>query len=77
LEYLERHIKVEKSDLEADWLDGVVVALDFIKRNTFGSKTVMTKKVVLLSDLGCPSNTDKYDMILESMKNEDVEMTFL
>ena len=77
LAFLEKHLKAEKSDVETDWLDGVVVALDYLKRETERATAVKAKKIVLFSDLGCPSNVDQYDQILEAMTAENVEFTFL
>ncbi len=77
LEYLQKHLKAEQSDVETDWLDGVVVAIDYIKREFDRAGAIKAKKVVLLSDIGCPSNADKYQEILEAMMSEGIELTFL
>ncbi len=62
---------------EADWLDGVVVALNFIKEQTEGNDKCRAKKIVLISDLGGKSNHDNADIILKSMKKEGVEFCHL
>ena len=77
LEYLERHIKQEKSDVLVDWANGVDVAIDFLKRSTVHSDAVGEKKIVLISDLGCPSENARYDEILEEMKRERIELVLL
>ena len=35
------------------------------------------KKVVLISDLGCKASEDKLDVILENLKMEGIEFTFM
>ena len=65
LEFVEKHI--EGSDVEADWLDAVVVALNFLKEETEGTKC-RNKKIVLLSDLGCAANKSKLDVIAKGMQ---------
>ena len=64
------------TNVEADWLDAVVVALDHMKNFTEGTKCV-NKKIVLLSDLGCPASEDKVDVIIKGMEMEGVEFTFM
>ncbi len=53
-----------------------MVALNFLKEETEGTKC-QNKKIVLLSDLGCPANKDKLDVIAKGMKLEGVELTFM
>lgn len=65
LEFVEKHI--EGSDVEADWLDAVVVALNFLKEETEGTKC-RNKKIVLLSDLGCAAKKSKLDVIAKGMQ---------
>jgi hypothetical protein len=62
--------------VEGDWLDAVVVALNFLKEETVGTKC-QNKKIVLLSDLGCPANRDKLNLIAKGMHIEKVEFTFM
>ena len=57
-------------------MDGVVVALDFLKSSTDGTKC-QNKKVVLISDLGCASNPDKLDTISKAMRKEGVEFMLM
>ena len=68
LEFIEKHI--EGSDIEGDWLDAVVVALNFLKEETEGTKC-RNKKIVLLSDLGCSANKDKLEVIAKGMQVRD------
>lgn len=77
LEYVEKYVKSYKCDVETDFLDGLVVALDFLKRNTEGQKAVRAKKIVLFSDLGCPSSEDKFDRIVDAMTKQNVELVFI
>lgn len=64
------------TDHEADWLDGVVVALDWLRKSTQGKK-VGQKKIVLISDLGGAASEDKLDLIVKGMESEGVEFTFI
>ena len=34
------------------------------------------KKILLISDVGCPSNADKLDVIIDNLKNEGIEFNF-
>ena len=65
LEFIEKHI--EGSDFEGDWLDAVVIALNFLKEETERTKC-RNKKIVLLSDLGCAANKDKLEVIAKGMQ---------
>lgn len=62
---------------ESDWLDGVIVALDLLKRETEGQTKCQEKKIILLSDLGCASSSDSWDSVLLALKKEKVELSFL
>ena len=53
-----------------------MVALDFLKSSTDGTKC-QNKKVVLISDLGCASNPDKLDTISKAMRKEGVEFMLM
>ena len=72
MEFIEKHI--EGSDFEGDWLDAVVVALNFLKEETEGTKC-RNKKIVLLSDLGCAANKDKLEVIAKGMQVKGKEFS--
>lgn len=61
---------------EGDWLDAVVVAVNHLKETTAGTKCV-SKRIVLISDLGCPANDSKFDVIKASIKKEGIELNCL
>lgn len=62
---------------ESDWLDGVVVALHFLKENTDSVKACTGRKIVLISDVGCPANESNLDIIITNLERENVEFMFL
>ena len=64
------------TNVEADWLDAVVVAVNFLKVETEGHK-VNQKKNVLLSDLGSACNSENLDIIMKAVQSENVEICFL
>ncbi|TRY72363.1 hypothetical protein TCAL_01009 [Tigriopus californicus] len=74
LDYVENH--VQGTNHESDWLDGVIVALDLLKTETEGQSKCQEKKIILLSDLGCVSNSDNWDSVLLALKKEKVELSF-
>nr|AIL94178.1 Ku80 [Tigriopus japonicus] len=74
LDYVENHI--QGTNHESDWLDGVIVALDLLKRETEGQTKCQEKKIILLSDLGCASSSDSWDSVLLALKKEKVELSF-
>ena len=75
--YLERHIKAEKSNMEVDWIKGLEVALDYLNSECSTMQNVGVRKIVLLSDLGCPCDEKSYDQVYEMAKQGDFEITFL
>ena len=78
MEFLDHHIKAEKSHIESDWISGIEVAADFINRFASGSCAVKDKHIILFSDLGCPSKTEeKFDTLLEEIRNKGIELSYL
>jgi len=65
VKYLQQH--VEGTDVESDWIDAVVVALDFLKTETEGKK-YSALKIVLFSDLGTKADPDQLEIIIGGMK---------
>ncbi|XP_023334987.1 X-ray repair cross-complementing protein 5 [Eurytemora carolleeae] len=75
VKYLREHIV--GTEVEGDWVDGLVVALDFLRRESEGKKYT-TLKIVLFSDLGCPANADQMDDIINGIKLLDnVDLTHI
>ena len=64
------------SDAEADWLDAVVVALNYLKSSTEGTN-VRSRRIILFSDLGNPSCEDQLEKISKAMIKEGVEFVFM
>ena len=75
IQYLERHIKAEKSDNEVDWILGLEVGLEYL--STDGIVATGCRKLVLVSDLACPCDENRYDNLLENVKKNDIEVVFL
>jgi len=66
--YLRKHI--EGTGVEGDWVDAMIVALDFLKTST-EDKKYSARKIVLFSDLGCVCNSDQLDIIIMGMQSLD------
>jgi len=69
---------VSGTSLEPDWMDGVIVALDFLK-SASEIKKYSALKIVLFSEVGCPSAIDQeqLEFIVNGIKNLDnVDFSF-
>jgi len=62
--YIREHVKGTQKD--GDWIDAVVVALDFL-RSASERKKFTALKIVLFSELGCEADTDQIDLIIKGM----------
>lgn len=74
--FLREH--VSGTSLEPDWMDGVIVALDFLK-SASENKKYSSLKIVLFSEVGCPSSIDQeqLEFIINGIKNLDnVDFSF-
>eukprot|EP00096_Caligus_rogercresseyi_P006682 TRINITY_DN2339_c0_g1_i3.p1 TRINITY_DN2339_c0_g1~~TRINITY_DN2339_c0_g1_i3.p1 ORF type:complete len:692 (+),score=194.79 TRINITY_DN2339_c0_g1_i3:80-2155(+) len=71
LRYLELKVGGD-STKGSDWLDAIVVGLDFLKDKAPNAN----KKLVLLSDLASPFNEDQFEVIVTNMENENAELCF-
>ena len=74
--FLREH--VTGTSLEPDWMDGVIVALDFLK-SASENKKYSALKIVLFSEVGCPSSIDQeqLEFIINGIKNLDnVDFSF-
>ena len=74
--FLREH--VSGTNLEPDWMDGVIVALDFLKTAS-ENKKYTALKIVLFSEVGCPSSIDQeqLEFIINGIKNlENVDFSF-
>ena len=60
-----------------DWIDAVIVAMDHIHRSTEGSITVRSKRIIMLTDMGCPASDEKLDTVLDAIKRDQIEFTFI
>ena len=56
--------------MEPDWLDALIVALDFL-RSASETKKYSALKIVLFSELGCAADSDQLDLIVQGMKMLD------
>jgi len=73
--YLREHVKGSQN--EGDWLDAVVVALDFL-RTASEKKKFSALKIVLFSELGCSADPDNIDLIIQGVKMlENVDFTHI
>lgn len=66
--FLREHVK--GTNIEPDWIDALVVGLDFLKTQSTDRKFAALK-IVLFSELGCRSSNDQLDIIIRGMKNLD------
>jgi len=66
--YIRNHVKGTQN--ETDWLDAVVVALDFL-RTASANKKYSALKIVLFSELGCAADADQIEIIIQGMKMLD------
>ena len=78
LKYIEKGLKQAAGpDVQnGDWMDAVVVAMDLIHNLTDGSK-VRTKRIIVLTDMGCTAGDDKIEMVTDAIEREQIEFTFL
>ena len=78
LEYIDNSIKKAAGPdvLNGDWMDAVVVAMDLLHKHTKNGK-VRSKKIIVLSDMGCSASDDKLDMVVDSISRDQIELTFL
>jgi len=75
LKYLDHHIKAEKSSYNnSDWIAGLEVSIDYIKRHVEKSPgPVGDKAIAIFSDLGCPSRfEEKFDSLVEKVANSGI-----
>ena len=79
LKYLDHHIKAEKSNHNSDWIAGLEVSIDYIKRHVEKSPgPVGDKAIAIFSDLGCPSKfEEKFDSLVEKVANAGIEIHLL
>ena len=79
LKYLDHHIKAEKSNHNSDWIAGLEVSIDYIKRHVEKSPgPVGDKAIAIFSDLGCPSKfEEKFDSLVEKVSNAGIEIHLL
>eukprot|EP00090_Calanus_glacialis_P024754 TRINITY_DN38449_c0_g1_i1.p1 TRINITY_DN38449_c0_g1~~TRINITY_DN38449_c0_g1_i1.p1 ORF type:complete len:720 (-),score=286.57 TRINITY_DN38449_c0_g1_i1:59-2218(-) len=68
ISYIREHVKGTQND--GDWIDAVVVALDFLKTAS-ENKKFSALKIVLFSELGCAADADQIELIIQGMKMLD------
>jgi len=77
--FLREH--VQGTGVEADWLDSVIVALDLLRtaqEERDPKKKFSALRIFMFSELGCPSNTDQLDLVMNGIKMIDnLEFTFI
>ena len=78
LKYIEKGLKQAAGPdvLNGDWMDAVVVAMDLIHNLTDGLK-VRNKRIIVLTDLGCTAGDDNIEMVIDAIKRDQIEFTFL
>ena len=78
LKFVEKELKncAGPDVTNGDWLDAVVVGMDLIHNSTEGSK-VRSKRIIVLTDMGCEASDDKLEMVMDAIKRDQVEFTFL
>ncbi|KDR13452.1 X-ray repair cross-complementing protein 5 [Zootermopsis nevadensis] len=64
---------LKETVVDADWIDAIVVAVDFLKEETVGKK-FSERKVVLLSNLDTTVSEDQVDTIIKAVKSEEVNL---
>ena len=62
---------------DGDWLDGAVVAMDRLVKNTEGSPGCAMKRIIMMTDMGCRANDDKLDQIVGAIQDQQIEFTFI
>ena len=62
---------------DGDWLDGAVVAMDRLVKNTEGSSGCAMKRIIMMTDMGCRANDDKLDQIVGAIQDQQIEFTFI
>ena len=79
LEYIEKTAKQRAGpDVEnGDWIDAVIVAMDHIQRSTEGSMTVRSKRIIMLTDMGCPASDEKLETVIDAIRREEIKFTFI
>ena len=78
LEYIEKNL-MQMAGPEvgnADWMDAIIVAMDILHVCTEGSK-VRNKRIIALTDMGSPASDDKLEMVIDAIKRDQIEFTFL
>ena len=72
---------VEGTQVEADWLDSVIVAMDLLRTAQEGrdpKKKFSALRIFLFSELGVPCSNDKLDTVLQGMTMlNNLEFTFI
>ena len=78
LKFVEKELKNAAGPevLHGDWMDAVIVAMDLIHNATEGSK-VRSKRIIVLTDMGCEASDDKLEMVMDAIKRDQIEFTFL
>ena len=78
LEYIEKDLKhAAGPDVESgDWMDAIIVAMDLLHNLTNGRK-IRSKRIIALTDLGSPASDDKLEMVIDAVKRDQIEFTFL
>ena len=78
LKYLDHHIKAEESTYDGDWIAGLEVSLDFVNNYCKNASGVVSKTIVVFSELGSTSSyEEKYDSLLEKTAETGIQVYFL
>ncbi|XP_061178116.1 X-ray repair cross-complementing protein 5-like [Saccostrea echinata] len=68
---------ITPSNMSADFIDALVVAMDHLVNATQGKKGFGSKRLILLSDLGGEFGKDQIDTIIAGIKNSGTELNVI
>ncbi|KAJ6645641.1 X-ray repair cross-complementing protein 5 [Pseudolycoriella hygida] len=75
LRIVEREI-VGPSNSEGDWLDALIVAMDFLKTQTLGKK-FKSMKIILMSPFDAKVFEDNFEVVLEGLQKMEMEVVVI
>ncbi|XP_076083778.1 X-ray repair cross-complementing protein 5-like [Mytilus galloprovincialis] len=68
---------IQSTDVSADFVDALIVALDHLVSSTQGKKGFCMKRLILLSDLGGEFGDDQIDTVVAGIKNSGTELNVI
>ncbi|XP_015214713.2 X-ray repair cross-complementing protein 5 isoform X1 [Lepisosteus oculatus] len=67
---------IHPGDQQADFLDGLIVCMDLLQKETLGKKYERLN-IVMLTDLYSPASLDQLDTIIENLKRTGITLQFI